>query len=512
VIDGAFILAEIDRMGEPIYRESVAEIAAGVARGTVDPVAVVTEAVDRCRHTHAALNALVQSRADAAIAEASRLAEAPPGPLAGVPVSVKECFAVRGLVTTLGIRGRASALDRDDAGIVTRLRAAGAIVIGKGNVPQALYLHETDNPLWGKTVHPTDAERGPGGSSGGDAALVAAGCVPLAIGNDLAGSIRQPAHACGIVGLLPRAETLGSGGSFETMPRLVGQRSRAGFLARTVDDAEAGFHGLCGVPAVGATPVHRLRVGWWDDAGVLTPSPAVRRAVAEAVERLASAGATVTRLDPEVAAEAAWLHLGILSSDGGADIRRLFAGERPIEQVRRLLALAGIPGWARGIVAGACVWGGRALEARALRRTGPRRGAAREGLFSGRAAIDTLVTRWATAHDCIVCPVSALPALRHGSASRLLLAASPCLLANLLDLAAGAVPVTTVRGDEESGRPRSSDPVDVAAIAADRGSAGLPVAVQVIALDRRPGIAESIVLGVMRGIAGRGGVTSPIAG
>jgi hypothetical protein len=74
------------------------------------------------------------------------------------------------------------------------------------------------------------------------------------------------------------------------------------------------------------------------------------------------------------------------------------------------------------------------------------------------------------------------------------------------------VPVTAVRGDEESGRPRSNDPVEVAAIETDRGSAGLPVAVQVIALDRRPGTAEAIVLGVMREIAGRGGVTSPIVG
>jgi hypothetical protein len=94
------------------------------------------------------------------------------------------------------------------------------------------------------------------------------------------------------------------------------------------------------------------------------------------------------------------------------------------------------------------------------------------------------------------------------------LAASPCLLANLLDLAAGAVPVTAVRGNEEAGRPRSNDPVEVAAIETDRGSAGLPVAVQVIALDRRPGTAEAIVLGAMRAIAmtSRGGVTSPIVG
>lgn len=491
-------------MDQPQAPGSVADIVTGVTRGAVDPVDVVTGAVDRCRASHARLNALVQQRGAEAIAEASRLGRVHPGPLAGVPVSVKECFSVRGMVTTLGMPGRRSAIDRDDAEIVARLRSAGAIVLGKGNVPQALYLHETDNPVWGRTPHPTHPERGAGGSSGGDAALVAAGCVPLAIGNDLAGSIRQPAHACGIVGILPRAETLGRGGAFETMPRLVGQRSRAGLLTRSVGDARAGLRGLCGAPTSAVPDLTRLRVGWWDEAGPLAPSSAIRRAVAVAVERLAAAGASVTRLDPDVAAEAAWVHLGVLSADGGADVRRLFAGARPIAPVRRLLALARIPPWARGLVAGACVWGGRCLEARALRRTGPRRPAGVDALLSRRGELDAVVHRWAEAYDCIVCPVSALPALRHGTADRLLLAASPCLLANLLDLAAGTVPVTTVRGDEEAGRSRSRDPVEIAAIAGDRDSAGLPVGVQVIALERSPGVAEEVVLQTMEAIEAGG--------
>lgn len=499
-------------MDRPPDSDGIAGIVAGVAGGRIDPAEEVAAAVDRCRSDHARLNALVQPRGAAAIDEASRLAHGMPGTLAGVPVSVKECFAVRGMVTTLGLRGRRAAHDRDDAPIVTALRAAGAIVIGKGNVPQALYLHETDNPVWGRTLHPTHADRGPGGSSGGDAAIVASGGVPLAIGNDLAGSIRQPAHACGIVGLLPLSATLGGGGAFETMPGLAGQRSRAGLLARTVDDVATGFRGLCGAPTAATTASKRLRVGWWDDTGPLAPSAAVRRAVAVAAKRLQAAGATVTKLEPEIAAEAAWLHLGILSADGGADIRRLFAGERPIAPVRRLLALAGMPTWARRVVAAACVWGGRRLEATALRRTGPRRAAALDALLARRDGVRRDVERWTEAHDCILCPVSALPALRHGTASRLLLAASPCLLANLLDLAAGAVPVTTVRADEEAGRPRSTDPVEAAAFDTDRGSAGLPISVQVIALDRRPRIAEETVLTVMRVIAAHQpvGVTSPV--
>lgn len=483
-----------------------ATIALQVSTGRRTAADVVAEHVDRCQEAHGRLNALVQPRFDEARREAL---EVPTGALAGVPVSVKECFAVRGLGTTLGIRGRLGLKDDRNAEIVDRLRAAGAIVLGKANVPQALYLHETDNPVWGRTRHPTHPERGPGGSSGGDAALVAAGCVPLAVGNDLAGSIRQPAHACGIVGFLPRRATLGGGGAFETMPGLVGERSRVGLLGRRVGDVATGFRALVPAAAAVATPRHSLRVAWWDGAGPMEPSAAVRRAVSVVVDRLRTSGATVDRLDPAIAGEAAWVHLAMLSADGGADIRRLFGREKPIPQVRRLLALAGLPRWTRRLLSGACVWSGRKLEAEALVRTGPRAGRGLTGLFDKRAAITGLVDGWAAAYDLIVCPVSALPALLHGTASRLVLAAAPCLLANLLDLAAGTVPVTTVAPDEERRRDRSRDPIERLAVRTDAGSAGLPVGVQLVSLHRTPGLAEAVLLAGMEAAAG--GVTPSVS-
>ena len=481
---------------------SIRTIVAAVGAGRRSAADVVADHIARCSATHGRLNALIQDRFEAASEEATRLSDRPPAMLAGVPVSVRECFPVRGLRTTLGLLGRRECRDEADAPIVARLRQAGAVVLGKGNVPQALYLHETDNPVWGRSIHPMRTDRGPGGSSGGDAALVAAGCVPLAVGNDLAGSIRQPAHACGIVGLLPRGATLGGGGATETMPRLTGQRSRVGILARTVADAATGFHGLCGGESTVCTPRPTWRIGWWDDTGPLAPSPAVRRGVSLAVERLRAAGAAVERVDADIATEASWIHLGFLSADGGSDIRRLFVGERPIAQVNRLLRLAGVPAWARSLLAGACVWSGRNIEASALRRTGPRGGPGLTRLLGQRDAIDAVVTRWAGAYDCLVCPVSALPALRHGTAARLVLAAAPCLLANLLDLAAGTVPVTTVEAGEESGRASSTDPIEREAREADRGSAGLPVGVQVIALRRRPIEAETLLLEVMGAMEG----------
>jgi fatty acid amide hydrolase len=459
----------------------------------MEPGEAIAACVARHRETHAAINALVQPRFEQAAAEAARASAA--GPLAGVPVSVKECFPVAGLRTTLGIDSRRHAVDTADAELVARLKAAGAIVVGKANVPQAMFLHETDNPVWGRTNHPLAADRGPGGSSGGDAAVVAAGVVPLAVGNDLAGSLRQPAHVCGIATIMPRSAVLGEGGGFDTMPHLRVVRPRAGLLARTVADLR---RGLAAVRVDSAASPRPLRIGWWDDAGPIPPSPAISRAVRAAVDRVAAAGAVVTPFDASFAREAAWLMLAILSADGGADVRAVFAGSRPIPGVARLLRLSQIPRSIRPVAAALARLGGRRLEAEALLRTGPRRGPPFAELLALR---EQLLERFAAATqgcDAFVCPVSALPALRHGTAARLVLAAAPCLLANLLDLPAGAVPVTRVRADEERGRPPSRDPVLRAAIDTDRGSGGLPVGVQVIGAAASD---EDTVLAVMDMIA-----------
>jgi fatty acid amide hydrolase len=273
-------------------------------------------------------------------------------------------------------------------------------------------------------------------------------------------------------------------------------RPRAGFLARHVADLELATAAVASFPA--SEPVRR--VGWWDTTAPLPASAAIRRAVSEAVARLEAAGIETVPLDGRLAEEAAWLHLGLMSADGGANIRKLFSGAgQPMDGIRRLLAIAGMPRRLRPPLA-ALVWlAGRRLEARGLLATGPRSPA---GLAALSAAREKLASRFAAATagcDSIVCPVSALPALRHGTAAGLLLAAAPCLIANLLDLAAGVVPVTRVQPQEEQGRPRGWDPVFRAAAETDRGSRGLPVGVQVLA---PPGRSERSVLDVMRLIEG----------
>ena len=471
-------------------------IAAGVTSGRLRAVDVLIDRESRHRAAAGRLNALVQERWAAAAIDAAAIDGAARGPLAGVPVSVKECFAVRGLRTTLGLESRRAAVDEADAALVAAVRAAGAIVVGKGNVPQAMMLHETDNRVWGRTNHPLRADRGPGGSSGGDAALVAAGVVPLAIGNDLAGSLRQPAHACGVAAIMPRSTALGEGGAADVLPHLLAVRPRAGFLAAEVGDLRLAL-GAVAAGQRGAAPVTGLRIAWWEDAGPVAGSPAIVRAVREAVTHLAAAGAVTTRLEGDIAAEAAWLHLAILAADGGADARAAIAGGRMIAGVRRLLRLAGLPRAARPLVAALARLAGRSIEARAVVATGPRTVAEFGRLLDARADLSRRFAAVVAGHDAIVCPVSAVPALRHATAARLVVAAAPCLLANLLDLPAGAVPVTTVRAGEEAGRPFSFDPVLRAAAACDRGSSGLPVGVQVVAC---PGRDEALVLDVMEAI------------
>jgi len=476
-----------------ITAESAVVIAEAVRAGRRRATDVLAACEARRQEAASRLNALVQPRPAAARAEAAAVDACPVGILAGIPLSVKECFPVRGLRTTLGIPARAQAIDAADAAIVEAVRAAGGVIIGKANVPQAMYLHETDNPVFGRTNHPWAADRGPGGSSGGDAALVAAGVVPLGVGTDLAGSLRQPAHACGIAAIMPRSEIVGEAGSIDTLPHLHAVRPRAGFLARSADDLAVALAAVC-QGATETTSVVR-RVGWWDTSGPIPASPAIRRGVAEAVARLRAAGIEAVPLDGSLADEAAWIHLGIISADGAADIWRLLAGSRPIPAVARLLRLAGLPRWVRPAAAAAARLLGRSVEARGLLATGPRSAEGLAELLAARAAIATRLAALTAGCDAIVCPVSAVPALRHGTAARLVLAAAPCLLANLLDLAAGAVPVTTVQPAEETGRPGSQDPVLREAANTDRGSSGLPIGVQVVA---PPGGDEAAVLAVMR--------------
>ncbi|MGH2486977.1 MAG: amidase, partial [Ktedonobacterales bacterium] len=185
---------------------SATALAARITAGYLSAVEAVEAFIARIEQVNPAINAVVvkrydEARAEAQAADARRAAGEPLGPLHGVPVTIKESLDLAGTPSTFGMPSRAHMLADADDVYVARLRAAGAIVLGKTNVAQALLYNESDNPVYGRTNNPWNVGRTPGGSSGGQAAIVAAGGAPLGLGTDLAGSIRTPSTYCGVVGM-----------------------------------------------------------------------------------------------------------------------------------------------------------------------------------------------------------------------------------------------------------------------------------------------------------------------
>ncbi|MFK4837581.1 amidase, partial [Microbacterium sp. ZW T2_14] len=222
---------------------SAASIAAAVCAGDVSALEVVEAHLDRIARRNPEVNAVTvvfadRARAAAADIDAAVAAGHDPGPLAGVPFSVKENIDLTWSATTNGWRGNADAVPAQDATIVRRMRRAGAVPVGRGNMPDFGMRWDTDNDLFGRTLNPWRPDRSAGGSSGGDAVAVATGMSSLGLGNDFGGSLRLPAYAAGVVGLrpsrgrVPRAAVRG-----QPVALTLQQFSVNGPLARTVDDA-----------------------------------------------------------------------------------------------------------------------------------------------------------------------------------------------------------------------------------------------------------------------------------
>lgn len=278
---------------------SATQLAARVRAGEVTSAELVELHLERIEAINPHINAVVTLDADGARRRAAELDAGPAtGPLHGVPITIKDCFATAGLRTTAGTEDMADHVPEQDAVAVARLRAAGAVILGKTNLPEEATGQETANTLFGRTVNPWDATRTPGGSSGGAAAALAAGLTALELGSDSGGSIRQPAHFCGVHGHVPSAGLVPHRGHLPSVPLDDFEHEKdllaVGPLARTADDLELALSVLAGadVPARQAwtlnlpEPPSRLRVGVWPDDDACPSDADVRRALALAGEAL----------------------------------------------------------------------------------------------------------------------------------------------------------------------------------------------------------------------------------
>ena len=491
-------------------------IARRIASGDLSAREVVEEHVRRIEEVNPRLNAVVvplfeRALGEADDADAARSRGEPLGPLHGVPITIKEQFLVAGTPATMGLPSRASHRAASDGPLVARLRRAGAIVLGKTNVSQLLIYHESDNPLYGRTDNPWSLDRTPGGSSGGEAAIIAAGGSPLGLGSDYGGSIRVPAHFSGLHGLRPTAGRLTGldtpGGIFPA-----GQEAiipQPGPMARTVEDLVLAMEVLTAPDRSAADPrvppvpwpdpkgvtLDGLRVAVYADDGFFRPTPAVGRAVREASAALRTLGAEVEEWTPPGVADAVRVFIGIASADGGITFRRALGRDKRDRRIAGLLRAAGLPSRARPPAAGLLERAGQRHTARVVRSMGRRSAAGYWRLVEERAGLRARFVEGLDAgrFDAVVCPPHALPALKHGASEFLLSAAGYSLLYNVLGMPAGTVAATRVRSEEESDRAPSRDLSERAARKTEEGSAGLPVGVQVAARHWR----EDIVLALM---------------
>ncbi|ABW10541.1 glutamyl-tRNA(Gln) amidotransferase, A subunit [Parafrankia sp. EAN1pec] len=301
------------RRTDDVVRLTAAETAAAIAAGELSAQDATLAALDRIAKVDEAVHAFLHVDAEGALAaaraiDARRAAGEKLGPLAGVPLALKDVLTARGMPTTCGSRILEGWRPPYDATVVSRLRAADVVILGKVNMDEFAMGSSTENSAYGPTRNPWDLTRIPGGSSGGSAAAVAAFEAPLSIGTDTGGSIRQPAAVCGLVGVKP---TYG-GVSRYGLVAFSSSLDQAGPLARTVGDAALLHAAIAGhdpldstsvdlpvppvVEAAARRDIRGLRVGVVRELSGEGYDPGVQAAFDAAVQELAGLGAEVVEV------------------------------------------------------------------------------------------------------------------------------------------------------------------------------------------------------------------------
>ncbi len=499
---------------------SASEMLSRLESGELSSVELVEALHRRADEVEPHVNALTHRFRESSLAaakaadDARRQKGAKLGPLHGLPITVKESIETEGVASTMGAVSRRNEIATRDALTVELAKRAGAIVIGKTNVPQLLWVPmESSNELYGTTHNPFRIGHGPGGSSGGEGAAIASGSSPLGIGTDIGGSIRVPAAFCGVVGLKP---TVHRWSNLRSHTAVKGQeliRGQIGPMARTATDVDLFMRALSPVemnatdhyvPPIPYVPmakvkVEKLRVGFYEHDGFFAPAASVRRGVREAVKALEARGVEVVPYEPAHAEEITYLYFKILGADGQAAARRLVGEDRVVEALSTLWRAAMMPPPLRKALGVALETVGEVRLGRLLRGAGERTVDQLFGLAARRAELrHEEVDRWQKAGiDALVTPAYATTAAPIGMAHDFTLGFCYVARWNVLDFPAGVVPVTTVRENElvrsVHGR---RDRLERRAEAIEAKSEGLPVGVQVVA---RP-YQENVALAVMSAI------------
>jgi len=487
-----------------------------IISGELDPRMNVELLAKRCRkygRAERGVNSVTEEFYDDAYAMASTLAKnkseysasnAPP--LLGVPICVKDCVGLKGSLSTGGLACRLNRRDKDDCVTMKALKAAGGIPIVKGNVCQGMGLSESRNRIWGRSRNPWNLDRAPGGSSGGDAALVASGCVPLSVSADGAGSIRIPASMCGVVGFKPTPARMTFMGSMrpkkdDKFGSQLAIKATMGPMARSVEDC-ALFMKAVFAPIVhqldrnvapvpfnedAYTSTEKLKIGYFMTDDWMDPCETGKRAMKEAISALEKKGHICIPFKPPTNG---WTHnrlfVGITASEGNLrGYRNGLEGEIMIPEYAPLVGIAALPNFIRPLAK--MVLPKRVGYLLGLGRNGGRKAFE---VWDLAADLITMKQQWSDAInnsgvDALLFPSLPIPATRHGNCGKIMSVAY-MFIGNLLGWPCGAMPITTVREDEQHYRKEDlpKDQCDMMSVYANqemKGSAGLPMSISVMA-------------------------------
>lgn len=448
------------RLSEHITTKSVTELAALIRSRSVSPVEVVEAYLHRIEQINPSLNAIVTLAEDvldqARIAEAAlaRLDEV--GPIHGVPLTIKDTIDTRGLRTTGGSRLRADHVPDRDATVVARLKAAGAIILGKTNTPEMAIPYETDNPVFGRTNNPHNPLTTPGGSSGGEAAAIAACLSPAGLGSDLSGSIRVPAHFCGIAGLKPTAGRVPSDGHTPAAAGPISLGECVGPMARQVKDLHLLFRVISNATQfeisnedlsteLSAASIAGLRVAFFAGDDTVPVTEETTKALEAAAKALSDAGLEVREAKPPGIPEGSRLWIDLFSRAAREQLREFYLGRESEAGPLVSPALQADAGEENEL-------GAKIERAEALARALVERERLREEIL-----------RWMKSTPLILMPVSAGPAFTHG--------------ATRVDIRGQSISIFRACGHSHAANVFG---LPSAVVPAGRSAEGLPIGVQII--------------------------------
>lgn len=473
------------------------ELKEGLERGeysSVDLVKALHDHADKTESQIGGFTAELRERAlkDAAHCDKLRRQGQILGPLHGLAITVKDNIDVAGLPSSIGLKERGISVATNDAVLVQCARKAGAFVLGKSNVPQGLLSMNCDNNLYGPSFNPWSRSHVTGGSSSGEAALIAGGASVMGFGTDLGGSVRFPAAFCGVHGFKPTQDLWSNQGVRAGLPGQEFVRAQTGALARSSADLELLLQALSPknqarhdprVPPLtlpDASSLRGLRIGYALEDGFIRPAPVMQRAVRQALGYLEDAGAELVPFQGPFQKEIIELYIAGMSGDGMSTLRRQFRDDE-VKSTNKVLWLMGtLPKSMRRVADQALQWAGESQLALALRSGGRKSVAETWALTARRNELTQKIAAvWAAQKlDAVITPASASPAIPIGLEGDASLIFSYYGRYNLLRMPAGVVPITKVQRDEteiDLGPQRTLKRIEEAA----KRSAGLPVAVQV---------------------------------